>query len=275
MSHLGAKVCSPRRAIQSSLANNEYTDLLIECDNGKQSFMVHKAVVLPQCKFLKNSCKKEWEKKKYTEDGKISVIKLPDDGAVAVDAAIEFFYSNLYSRGNTSRKLAIPKSDQVKAAWKASEILCHVQVYIMAEKYELNELRTFAKGEITDGLRPTEQLPELHEVIRAVYKNTLPKDSLRASVSKFASEHGKEEFAVHGEKFGDLIVELPEFGRDLAKFLCEASSSTSHSRHSTSSSRKRRRLDVEEASSWSSSDSNYSVPYAGRWCGAPVYGWPS
>lgn len=104
---------------------------------------------------------------------------------------------------------------------------CHVKVYIIADKYDLNELRTSAKGKISDGLKPTKQLPEFHNVIGDVYNNTRPKDDLRASVSRFASRHGKEEFASSGVKFRDLIFELPEFGRDLAKLLCEASSTTS------------------------------------------------
>ncbi|RDI83823.1 hypothetical protein Vi05172_g6174 [Venturia inaequalis] len=248
-------VCSPCLSIQSSLLNNENTDLLIECDNGKQSFRVHKAVVLPQCQFFKNSCK-EWVMKKDCKDGNITYIELPDDSAIAVDAAIEFFYDKRYSNGNTTSSLAVPKSDHVKSAWKASEIRCHVQVYIMAEKYNLKELLTFASNKVIYGLSTSNLLPEFHDVIRDVYNNTPSIDSLRVGVSKFASCHGKEEFAISGKKFGDLIVELPEFGRDLVKYLCRSKLKISPNKVSMSNSDRRKRSDGDGVSSSSSSSSD-------------------
>lgn len=105
---------------------------------------------------------------------------------------------------------------------RASEARYHVQVYVIAEKYTLIELCNLARIQIIISLKPTGELPEIHEVIRDIYDNTWPSDTLRKFVALLVSKHGTGEFAIPREKFGDLIVELPEFGRDLVQCLCEA-----------------------------------------------------
>jgi hypothetical protein len=135
---------------------------------------------------------------------------------------IEFFYRHSYSLGQIrGLQLHSIKSAAIKGAWSASETRCHIQVYVIAQKYGLGDLQLLAKMRILDSLKPTKQHSEFHAVISDIYRNTQPSDVLRKAVAKYASKHAKEEFAAPDDRFGDLIVSLPEFGRDLAKCLCD------------------------------------------------------
>jgi hypothetical protein len=134
---------------------------------------------------------------------------------VAVDAMVEFFYSHRYSIGSDH-----DRSNAIKRAWKIPEARCHVQVIVIADKYCLGDLHKLAKSNITKNLKPTKQHSDFHDVSKDVYKNTQPSNDLRKMIADYASKHTKKEFAAD-DNFGNPIVELPEFERDLARYLCD------------------------------------------------------
>ncbi|KAE9969326.1 hypothetical protein EG328_006960, partial [Venturia inaequalis] len=204
---------TPQAAIACCFRDHRYSDLLIQC--GGTNFRVHKIVVCPQCKFLENACKEEWEKKTMHENVEMTHIELSDDSPLAVNALIEWLYNHDYT--------VLTKEDEntkdLKDAWNSSEILGHIQVYVIAEKYDIKGLRDLAEKNIRRTLGPTKTNPHFHNAIREIYDNTGADDALRQQMAGFASLHAKEEFATDG-KFKGLMMEIPEFGADVAHFLC-------------------------------------------------------
>lgn len=145
----------------------------------------------------------------------MTYIELLDDTPLPVKALIEWLYTHQYSVFTEEEC----NDKKISNAWAASETIGHAQVYVTAEKYGITGLRELAKTNIQNNLGPTKKNSDFHNVIREVYDNTGPDDTLRQTLSGFASLYAKEEFATDG-KFGKLMLELPEFGKDVAEYLC-------------------------------------------------------
>ncbi|QDS69751.1 hypothetical protein FKW77_010140 [Venturia effusa] len=199
---------------RKSLMNKKYTDMYIRCKDGTH-FEVHKAVVCSLCKFFENACKKEWEQKIVAENGtEMTLVNLADDEPFAVNAMIAFFYYHDYQSSRFSQNAP----ERLAAEWKASEARCHIKIYVLADKFGIEGLKGTALAKLMASLSSARP-PDFHDVIRDVYNNTQDTDPIRTSISHYASRYASLEFAADDGKFDKLVVELPEFGRDLAKVL--------------------------------------------------------
>ncbi|KAE9969835.1 hypothetical protein BLS_005202 [Venturia inaequalis] len=211
---------NPEHAVRWSLSQKMYTDLLIRCDNGKHEILVPKAVVCPQSKFLQNSCKKEWAKTTTREDGPTTVVELPDDSIVAVNAMIDYFYHHTYFPQIYSSTGTSQADTAIKSAWKASESQCHLKVFVIADKYGLDHLHAHARQEFSKSLRSISQQSDFAIIMKAVYENTGPSDPLRSDTATMFAKHYKKAIKGDSDKLTEIIAELLEFGTDLAKALC-------------------------------------------------------
>lgn len=125
---------------------------------------------------------------------------------------VEYFYTEDYGHHPPFPE---PQS------WE-TEIHLHIDVYILAEKYNIQQLRDISAAKIRSIART--KRAGLPGIIREVYENTTAggDQGIRDILTEIAAAHARWLFMAVGEEFRMVLLEVPVFGRDLAEFLCGA-----------------------------------------------------
>ncbi|TID23427.1 ATP-dependent RNA helicase [Venturia nashicola] len=196
-----------QHAIKYCFVSEAYSDLIIKCKNAE--FRVHKAIICPQCKFFEKACKKEWAKKIATEASHPTTI--PHRHSVsAMSAMIEYFYTENYDHA---------LGDLGTPTWER-EMRFHIDVYILADKYNIERLRQCSASNIR--VMAKTKRSGLPKIIREVYEKNDIYYGIRDIFAEIGALHAKWLFTVLGEEFGSLMMDIPVFGRDMAEFMCGA-----------------------------------------------------
>ncbi|KAL7792872.1 hypothetical protein V8C43DRAFT_282647 [Trichoderma afarasin] len=97
--------------------------------------------------------------------------------------------------------------------------LSHARLYVLADKYDIKELRNLSAHKIWATLKEftlyPERMGDLVGLVRYSFQNTLEKDKLRTLLKDFCA--CTIEDLCKGEGFQDLICETPEFACELIK----------------------------------------------------------
>lgn len=101
-----------------------------------------------------------------------------------------------------------------------SELSCHVKIHAIADKYDIAVLGAYACSRFSRSLCKIKMDHELNNIIRDIYNSTEPSNRIRDEIINHLVKHRKKWIMGDDDKLTELIAELPEFGRDLAKNLC-------------------------------------------------------
>ncbi|KAF3067707.1 hypothetical protein CFAM422_008511 [Trichoderma lentiforme] len=95
--------------------------------------------------------------------------------------------------------------------------LSHARLYVLADKYDIKELRDLSAHKVWATLKEftlyPERMGDLVGLVRYSFQNTLEKDKLRALLKDFCA--CTIEDLCNGQGFQDLICETPEFACEL------------------------------------------------------------
>jgi len=112
----------------SYFEDGKFSDFTILCD-GKE-YNVHRCFIAPQSKYFERACTGMFK------EGAERKIELKEDLTSMVDRMVYYFYNFNYRTGSDSTKPTETKS------WPALSV--HIQMYSIADKYDVPGLRTLA-----------------------------------------------------------------------------------------------------------------------------------
>ena len=115
-----------RLTVYSYFQDGKFSDFTILC-NGKE-YHVHRCFVAPQSKYFERACTGMFK------EGAECKIDLKEDLTSMVDRMIYYFYDFDYYSG----------SDSTKMTETALSVLVHIQMYAIADKYDVPGLKTLA-----------------------------------------------------------------------------------------------------------------------------------
>lgn len=142
----------------------------------------------------------------------MTYLDLPEDSLLAVYAMLEYLYTQAYTTAGGITPVAVQET------WKNSETASHLDVFIIADKYDLPALGEYAKVNIKRTIDFTHHDSDLYYVIEKVYTDT-NSEELKSLVAGSACLVAKNEFVASSD-FADLMLAIPEFAKDVAECLC-------------------------------------------------------
>jgi hypothetical protein len=134
LQHRGIQVSSAierdrqKLTLYSYFQDGKFSDFTILCD-GKE-YPVHRCFIAPQSKYLERACAGMFK------EGAECKIELKEDLTSMVDRMVYYFYNFDYYNGSHSTKMVETKP------WPA--LFVHIQMYSIADKYDVPGLRTLA-----------------------------------------------------------------------------------------------------------------------------------
>ncbi|KAL7956806.1 hypothetical protein V8C34DRAFT_287529 [Trichoderma compactum] len=130
---------------------------------------------------------------------------------------IEKFNSNSVYESPTT--LFTPRKNTENCEDYSGVFLSHARLYVLADKYDIKELRDLSAHKIWVTLKEftlyPERMGDVVGLVRYAFQNTLAKDKLRALLKDFCA--CTVEHLCKGQGFEDLICETPEFACELIK----------------------------------------------------------
>jgi len=112
------------------------------------------------------------------------VIDLKEDDPDTVARMLQFCYTYDYQIIVDDKALA---SDVV-----VDPMLVNARIYFVADKYDIGPLKDLAKKKFEEVVKEQWRLESFPTVIKAIYENTLPSDSLRVCLVSVVKRHKKE-----------------------------------------------------------------------------------
>ncbi|KAI1319110.1 hypothetical protein F5Y16DRAFT_391196 [Xylariaceae sp. FL0255] len=103
-------------------------------------------------------------------------------------------------------------------------LICHIQMWIIADKYAVDSLMGKASSELAIGLAdwlisPSAFVPQFEKLVRYIYTNTVGQCQLREIVASFAACVIADVFALEGWKA--LLENTPGFMMDLIRHMTQ------------------------------------------------------
>ncbi|KAL2349818.1 hypothetical protein BJ546DRAFT_1071018 [Cryomyces antarcticus] len=223
-------------AMGSSFNNGKYSDLTIRC-NDEAEYQVHKIIVCNQSAVLDALCKGPFL------EATMKTIDLEDDLPYAIRAMLNFMYRFEYGYDvnravmTASRPLPASIMDNEGATWAnelttrsaedivagdhAYHLLFHVQVYTLADKYDVTPLKRLSRDKFATLAKTFWDAEAFEFAIRAVYNITPSHDQgMRDAVVNVSGYH-IEEMKKDRAWFSALIHDIPEFGADLVSGMSD------------------------------------------------------
>ncbi|KAL5085713.1 hypothetical protein Trisim1_010059 [Trichoderma cf. simile WF8] len=115
--------------------------------------------------------------------------------------------------------LFTPRKNMESCEDYSGVFLSHARLYVLADKYDIKELRDLCAHKIWVTLKEftlyQERMGDIIGLVRYSFQNTLEKDKLRTLLKDFCA--CTVEDLCKGEGFQDLICETPEFACELIK----------------------------------------------------------
>ena len=112
------------------------------------------------------------------------MIDLKEDDPDTVARMLQFCYTYDYQIIVDDKALA---SDVV-----VDPMLVNARIYFVADKYDIGPLKDLAKKKFEEVVKEQWRLESFPTVIKAIYENTLPSDSLRVCLVSVVKRHKKE-----------------------------------------------------------------------------------
>jgi len=137
-----------------------------------------------------------------------NTIDLEDDDPAIIRRMVNYMYQLDYTY-------------EPKAEHETSHMMIDVQMYAIADKYDIPGLKRLAILKFRGLTNASWKTPAFPEAIKAIYETTPDSDrGLRDVVLKKSVEHSKTLFKAE-TGFKEMLQEAPSFASDLAKELSE------------------------------------------------------
>ena len=197
--------------------SGQYSDLKIKC--GDKEFLVHKAIVCTQSKFLQAAIGegfevgvalivKNWAYASNSQASTTGIINLSDHDVEDVSRMLSFLYGSHYS-------------------CPADNLEVHVGMYAMGDMFDLPRLSQYAKCGFKESLKHIAHQDPMTfiSLISRVYESTPESDrGLRNAVVRNAWEN-YDHYATtwdHKDAFGEVLQSTWPFTRDLLMEFADA-----------------------------------------------------
>lgn len=153
------------------------------------------------------------------QETETNVIDLTDDGLPFIQCLIQFLYSGTYGLENTVAAVTKPRpSSSIAENFDSLRFSLHANMYSIADKYDIGELKTFSKEALDSALLHKWEPKLFAECVPIIYTSTPDGDrSLRDLAVEYA-RNNKTDFADREPSnpcFRKLYETAPLFIRDL------------------------------------------------------------
>ncbi|KAL8964161.1 MAG: hypothetical protein Q9183_004651 [Haloplaca sp. 2 TL-2023] len=193
----------------------DFTDLTLVCKGNGRKFKCHKVIVCSQSKVFRTACTNGMVE---TATSRIEL----EESSDLINLMLEFLYSQSYA-------LSICEEHGPD---KIGPLNTHLQLHILADKYDIPTLRRFAAAQLTKYLESRTRFDELVDCIPAVYQILQPEASkTRRLLLQLLQLHGKKipasrkrslidgsesiETGHEKLKFMESVLEIPELLEDV------------------------------------------------------------
>ncbi|KAK4549102.1 hypothetical protein LTR36_007558 [Oleoguttula mirabilis] len=200
------------QATQKLFTSGKYSDITVVC--GKRKWKLHKSILCTQSDYFAKACDGSFH------EAQKGIIPLKEDDECAVAAMLYYFYHADYS------------NDRIKPS-ATSAALLHVMVYMIADKYILEDLRAVAVKKLSGELGTSWKTKDFSYAIAHVYAFTPSSDEgemheLREVVVAATRKHATELFASGKDyaEFKKMAWSTSEFAADVARATLEPSGHT-------------------------------------------------
>ncbi|KAK7511813.1 uncharacterized protein IWZ02DRAFT_95705 [Phyllosticta citriasiana] len=194
-----------RGFLDYGFTNKLYTDLTLRCQG--REFHVHRVVICLQSGYFTSACRQA----PSSADSSVcpAVIDLgEEDNLDHVTAMIHFFYTYDY------RIEDIPDFDQLPPY---QELVFHVEIYVLAEKYRVMELKKLAWAKFIAQARHQNAWRGFPLILWRILKPIPASDRwLRSSIFSICREHIQE--LMEDDTFKDTADRTPGFWRELMEY---------------------------------------------------------
>ncbi|PYI05223.1 hypothetical protein BO78DRAFT_447876 [Aspergillus sclerotiicarbonarius CBS 121057] len=192
--------------IKSYFFSGEFSDLTI-C-TVDQEFKVHRVVVCGQSEFFSRLYKGNW-----VETAE-NVVRLTDDNPRAIEAMIQFMYGLDYDSSSGNRGSTSP-------------LLFNVNLYQVADKYVVPQLKRRAKEKFDTVAKTCWQMGDFSTAIAEVYSYTTKANrDLRDPLVETSREHIDE--LRNKDDFRTVLAEAVGFAADLVQNLAQTNAATKY-----------------------------------------------
>lgn len=150
-----------------------------------------------------------------------------DDDPLSVDCIVQFFYRSDYNTTRSApglnaetgviQKDATPNSPSDNTGPNDSDLVLHVKVYALAEKYDIPLLKALSLRKFEEAALQHWRSPYLLDALREAYTSTIEEDrEMRSAGVKIL--HMRREL-LEEENVRQLLKELPQFTYDQLMYL--------------------------------------------------------
>lgn len=202
-----------------------YSDL--ELVSAKKTYAAHRVIVCLRSSVISKSCDFKDVCAIRDDSGVCRKVEplafnFLDDDPQSVDCVVQYFYGLDYKRpdstfglnagaeeiqsGETAEPIDIADSDD-------SDLLLHVKVYALAEKYDIPPLKELSLSKFEEAVRKYWKSDHFSNAAREAYTSTVQEDEgMRTAVVKTFYAH---EELLDKEHMRELLQELPQLTYDL------------------------------------------------------------
>ncbi|KAH7110942.1 hypothetical protein EDB81DRAFT_873784 [Dactylonectria macrodidyma] len=206
-----------------------YSDLTLI--STKRTYAAHRAVVCFRSPVISKSCKhqdanrdKSGDCSTHTHTNSFNFL---DDDPLSVDCIVQFFYRSDYSSTRSAlglnaeigvvQKDEAPNSPSDNTGPNDSDLVLHVKVYALAEKYDIPPLKALSLEKFEATARQRWRSPYLLGALREAYISTIEEDQgMRTACVKIL--HTRREL-LEEENVRQLLKELPQLTYDQLMYL--------------------------------------------------------
>ncbi|EAW11461.1 BTB/POZ domain-containing protein [Aspergillus clavatus NRRL 1] len=217
-----------------SRKNGSFSDFQVKC--GASTFSLHRCIVCPQSRFFDKAMSSQFQE---TESKEVTIY----DDPLIVTKMIDYLYSADYDDSSDkdlpkcqecsdtteseSEEVAIIGSDNeydVAPApiWQVKESKAHVnaKVYVIADKYGINELKNLAREKLESNLQHDWKDTEFIPIVEYTYGPECPKQSdLQSIITKYSIQHLST--LKESRRFHEVLKQFPEFGYEFSVLAME------------------------------------------------------
>lgn len=204
------------------LKDGSFADLTIIC--GTKIWAVHKVILSAQSQFFKKACNGKFQVSTSTchvkalssvhvvsfkvQEATTGRIDLSDDYESAVEAMIQFFYTQQYST---------PKPDQ---GAPITEATFQIEVQRLADKYDVPDLTAYATAQFESIIKNHwRDILSFADVIKATYASSINTACpLRKVLAEHAATHARTIFSMEtdvDQAFAAAVATVPAYGVDV------------------------------------------------------------
>lgn len=200
---------SPSNGLLEGTANllisEKYSDLTIITQT--RSFKVHRAVVCTQSKVLAAMSDSGFK------ETSTSTLRLEHDDPAAVERMIKFLYTGNYDQENDEFA-----TDQNGEPSHDLTLMANALVYSIADKYDIDRLKAFARSRFNDGgCCEMWNCENFREVVTTVFDTTPDSDQgLRSDVVESCADHIDK--ALTSEMWNEFFAENGAIALEVFKF---------------------------------------------------------